>query len=106
MSRLTTDSKQVSLLRLAGRTVAALSLTFLLVGCGGVHSPDQSEEHGKVDQTESQPDETEPIEWELAVHAESNDELNDKTSGSPDDQDTVITAKQSSELNALAIQQP
>jgi hypothetical protein len=92
MSRLTTDSKQVSLLRLAGRTVAALSLTFLLVGCGGVQSPDESEEHGKVDQTESQPDETEPIKWELGVHDEHEGGLNGKDSASLGDEDTEVSA--------------
>jgi hypothetical protein len=91
MSRLTTDSKQISLLRLAGRTVAALSLTFLLVGCGGVQSPDESEEPGKVDQTESQPDETEPI-WGAALHPEIGDDLNDKDSASLGDEDTEVSA--------------
>ena len=92
MSRLTTDSKQISLLRLAGRTVAALSLTFLLVGCGGVHSPDQSEEHGKVDQTENQQDENEEPIFESLMNPDINDDLNDKDSASLGDEDTEVSA--------------
>ena len=92
MSRLTADSKQVSLLRLAGRTVAALSLTFLLVGCGGVQSPDTSNEQDKPVPTDSQQDEDEPIEWDPVLHPGIKDELNKKDSVSPDDEDTEASS--------------
>ena len=92
MSRLTADSKQVSLLSLAGRTVAALSLTFLLVGCGGVQSPDTSNEQDKPAQTESQQDENEEPVFESVLNPEINDELNKKDSVSPDDEDTEVSA--------------
>jgi len=67
MSRFTKDSKRVSLLHLGGRTLAALSLMALLVGCGGESST--TVEQTKSTSGEHVPtDEDEKVIFETAVN--------------------------------------